>query len=552
MNQKKKLPLNQTLAQIQRYFRRIPLSAHRQRMTIFLGLLLFSGLIYFVLLWPYFIPLAQGHPSPMDYRAPGATLLQEQVAAFEKVLPGQILVRKGELLSDEKVELLHNFGYGLPLRGAALGLGFILSLAILFFLFSQYLKQFEKRTYRNLKLTAMMAFLWGSLFLLAAVLAPFSIFLVPLGAIAIILTLFINGRVAVLATLLMAMVLGLIYPETIQGTLLLAVGSIAAIYSSSRAKVRTDLAKTGLLVAVVHIVTSLALGLMANIPLTLLWDRILWSGINGLGAAMLAMGALPYLENLFNISTPFRLQELANPTHPLLRKLLLEAPGTYHHSILVGNLAERAAEAIGADPLIARVGAYFHDIGKTKRPYFFAENQMNEENPHDHISPHLSTLVVTSHTKDGVEMAEEYGLPEVVKKMIIQHHGNSLVAYFYHQAKTRTEEEGISESQFRYVGQRPNSKESAILMIADAAEAAVRALDKPTPARIDATLTAIIQSRLKDNQFSDAPITLKDLTLIHDTFVKMLSSLYHSRISYPSERKEEIRSVDIEGYASLS
>lgn len=556
MNRPKDIP-GQPLRRVHHFFRNLTLSTKRQRSFIFVAILFFSGLVYLALLWPYFSPLpAVGKPSPINYNAPSVTFLEEQTL-FERVLPGQILVRKGELLTYGKLELLKSFGYGDPLRGLMLLAGFLLILSLLLFLFVQFLRHFEKRTYKNLKLTTMMAFLWGIIFILAAAFAPFSIYLVPLSAIAILLTIFINGRVAVLATLLMAMVLGLIYPESMQGTLLLVAGSIAAIYSSTRAKVRTDLAKTGLLVAVVHIVAVIALGLIGNIPISTLWDRMLWSSINGLGSAMIAMGALPYLENLFNISTPFRLQELANPTHPLLRKLLMEAPGTYHHSILVGNLAERAAEAIGADPLIARVGAYFHDIGKVKRPYFFAENQMNQENPHDHISPQLSTLVVTSHTKEGLELAEEYNLPHVIRKFIIQHHGDSLVTYFYHQARMKEKgDEPVSESQFRYVGQRPNSKETAILMIADAAEAAVRALEKPTPARIEGTVANIIQSRLKDNQFSDAPITLRDLTLIHDTFVKMLSSLYHSRVSYPGEkgdRKDEpLQKEGIEGYASLS
>jgi putative nucleotidyltransferase with HDIG domain len=252
------------------------------------------------------------------------------------------------------------------------------------------------------------------------------------------------------------------------------------------------------------------------------------------------LGLLPYMEILFGITSPVRLLELANPNEPLLKRLLIEAPGTYHHSIMVGNLAEAAAQVVNADPLLVRVGAYYHDIGKIKRPYFFVENQMGRENPHKKIAPSLSTLIITSHVRDGLEQAREHKLPAGVQAIIEQHHGSSLVAYFYQQALEGDRAELVTEADFRYDCPKPQTKEAALVMLADSVEAAVRSLQKPTPSRVEAMARKIIKERLHDGQLDECDLTFKDLSTITATFIQVLGGIFHSRIEYPENMITEI------------
>lgn len=227
---------------------------------------------------------------------------------------------------------------------------------------------------------------------------------------------------------------------------------------------------------------------------------------------IIAYGTLPVWEYLFDFTTPIRLMELSNPNHPLLKRLLLEAPGTYHHSLIVGNLAEIACEAVGGNYLLARIGAYYHDIGKLKRPFYFKENQIIEEDPHNRITPTLSALIIISHTKDGVEIGKEYRLPRQVLDIIKQHHGTTKVAFFYGKALSQNQQ--VSEEKFRYDGPIPQSKEAAIVMLADSVEAAVRALSSPTPQMIEATIRNVIQEKLLDGQLNNSDLTFKELEII--------------------------------------
>jgi putative nucleotidyltransferase with HDIG domain len=268
-------------------------------------------------------------------------------------------------------------------------------------------------------------------------------------------------------------------------------------------------------------------------------ESLLYGGINGFGSGLLAVGLLPVLEHMFGITTGIRLLELSNQSEPLLKRLLLEAPGTYHHSVIVGNLAESAAEAVGENPLLCRVGAYYHDIGKLRRPYFFIENQLGAENPHDKLSPNLSALIILSHVKDGLEMAKQYKIPEPIKDIIHQHHGASIIAYFYHQAK-QSDKEFPLEDDFRYPGPKPRSKAAAIVMLADSVEAAARTLQKPTPTKIEMLVRQIIRNNLDDGQLDESPLSLRDLNDIALTFTRILTGIYHQRIEYPEKIMEEM------------
>src|SRR5690606_35916981 len=271
-----------------------------------------------------------------------------------------------------------------------------------------------------------------------------------------------------------------------------------------------------------------------------LWTDVVWALVGGFLSAVLTIGTLPFLETALGILTPVRLLELANPNQPLLRRLLLEAPGTYHHSIMVANLCEAAAEQVGADSLLARVGAYYHDVGKMKRPYFFIENQFGGVNPHEKIAPNLSALIITSHVRDGVELAREYGLPEEIIKFIREHHGTTTVEYFYHKAMEDEHAQGVIEENFRYPGPIPQSKETAICMLADGSEAAVRAMTRPTPGRTEAMVRKVIRDRLNGGQLDHCDLTLADLDRIARTFTQILTGLFHSRIEYPEALEKEL------------
>ena len=231
----------------------------------------------------------------------------------------------------------------------------------------------------------------------------------------------------------------------------------------------------------------------------------------------------------------------------------MDAPGTYHHSLMVSNLCEAAAEAIGADPILARVGALYHDIGKLKRPLFFVENQSYFliENPHNKFTPRISKMIITAHPKDGLEIAKEYHLPQVIQNFIIQHHGEGLASYFYNQAVKEEGAENVKEEQFRYPGPKPNSKETAILMIADAVESAVRSLKNPTPEEIEGMINKIIVERLNDGQLSDSPLTLKDIKTIASTFSRILRGMQHNRIKYQENLAEELQKQKINMPAKL-
>jgi len=297
-----------------------------------------------------------------------------------------------------------------------------------------------------------------------------------------------------------------------------------------------------LLAGILSGLMSAAVFVATDLITTLGWQTVLQdmgAGLaGGLVSSILCLGTLPLWESLFKVVTPMRLLELANPNHPLLKRLLMEAPGTYHHSIVVGNLAESAAEAIGANPLLTRTGAYYHDVGKLVRPYFFTENQIGGENPHDSISPELSKRILTAHTKDGVELAEKFGLPQQVQEIVLEHHGTTPVMYFYHKAvKAAKEDETVSLDDYRYDGPRPHSREAAVILLADSVEAGARALQDHSQEKLDEFVQQIINMKLEDGQFDNCDLTMRDLSIIAAEFRKVLGGIFHERIVYPAMAK---------------
>ena len=266
------------------------------------------------------------------------------------------------------------------------------------------------------------------------------------------------------------------------------------------------------------------------------------SMIGPIFAGILALAIQPLFEVLFNMPTSMRLLELSNPNQPLLKKLMIEAPGTYHHSILVANLAEASAEAIGANPLLARVAAYYHDIGKLKRPSYFSENQVNGENIHDHTDPLVSAKILTAHPRDGVALARQYRLPVEIQQIISEHHGNSPVMYFYHKAKQMENGEPVDINDFRYDGQRPSTKESAIIMLCDTIEAAVRSRkDSMSQEELESYILRLVRGKLADGQLNQSPLTLHDIDAICASCAIVLKGVNHERVSYPTDQKRPLK-----------
>lgn len=463
----------------------------------------------------------------------------------EKILKGEYVVREGEKIKESHIILLEELG----LQGSQLNLITIIGLALLVLIFIAivifYLRKYKPTIYQTETYLTLLSIISIVTIVLSKVAIVFSGYLVPVAAGTMLIAILLDYRLAILMAMIMSFIVGVMAGNDLWIAVFSLVGGIVAVYSVSKVAKRSDLTRAGFLTGFANVCTIIAIGLITRtFPLQVLKDGGI-GGLNGIFSAVLTIGLLPYLESTFGITTSVKLLELSNPNEPLLRRLLVEAPGTYHHSIIVGNLAEAATEAVGGDSLLSRVGAYYHDIGKLRRPYFFIENQFTKENPHDRISPSLSTLIITAHIKDGVELAKEYRLPQAITDIIKQHHGNSLLTYFYYRATSDNDkQENINESDFRHSGPKPQTKEAAIVMLADSVEAAVRALSKPSPGRIENVIRKIIKEKLNDGQLDECDLTLKNLDTVTQEFNRVLSGIFHSRIEYPENFDREANEVE--------
>ncbi|HSB69232.1 MAG TPA: HDIG domain-containing protein [Candidatus Methylomirabilis sp.] len=355
---------------------------------------------------------------------------------------------------------------------------------------------------------------------------------VPLGG--VLLTVLFNARLAFAGTLSLTIVTGLMLQAPMEYFFFAFVGSLVSIFSLVGRQNRTAFFRAGSMLGLANAYSLLALALIQGDLGTLRAD-VVGGLVNGLIVAVLATGLLPLLEQSFGRTTSFTLLELSSLDEPMLKHLILTAPGTYNHSIMVGTLAEAAGEAVGANALLCRVGAYYHDIGKTRHPSYFIENQPDAVNRHDKLAPSLSRAILMSHVKEGIEMARAYGLPEVLVDMIPQHHGTRLVSYFYQRAKETCDPglQAVKEEDYRYPGPKPQTREAAIIMLADAVEATTRTLTDPTPARIRGSVQKIINTIFVDGQLDECDLTLRDLHLIANSFVRILTGVFHHRVEYP-------------------
>jgi hypothetical protein len=319
--------------------------------------------------------------------------------------------------------------------------------------------------------------------------------------------------------------------------------SWVGIFGVTKVQQRADIGKAGFWVGLVYLVVVVGFGFISGDAFVETAKFALIGSIgNGIISTIITIGGLFFLEKPFGIASSIQLLELANPHESILKRLMMETPGTYNHTIYVANLSEAAATEVGANPLLVRVGSYYHDIGKIKRPYFFIENQIKIDNLHEHISPSLSALIIKSHVSDGVEMAKEYGLPQIIIDFICEHHGTNLISYFYQQA-VNDKDESSNQDAFRYDGPKPQTKETAIVMLADAVEAAVRAISEPNSDNIQSMVKKVLKNKLEDGQLDECDLTFKELNKIVQAFIRLLEGMFHPRVEYPEGVKEHTESV---------
>ncbi|HET8568220.1 MAG TPA: HDIG domain-containing protein [Candidatus Limnocylindria bacterium] len=455
--------------------------------------------------------------------------VQVQVAA------GEVVVREGQVVTPQDVEKLRALG----LASAGLDLKGVVGLILWAFLIAGVLALFADRYAqeawsddRRLVLTGMSLVV---LTLTARVLIPgqLAVYAAPFAAIAMMLTILVGGRTALATQIAGALHAGMMsgQVELVAYVLVPALLGMAAVRRATTARefVAGALYVVGGNLGVIG--AFLLVGRATDVVGLLQLGGAALAG--GIASGVFAFGGMVLLGHLFRITTVFELRELADPNHPLLRQLLLRTPGTYHHSLLVANLAERAAEAVGADPLVARVGAYYHDIGKMRNPTAFIENQTGF-NPHDELDPVVSAGIIAAHVRDGLALAERYRLPERIREIIPGHHGTSLVTFFYRKAQDRGE--APDEARFRHSGPRPRSKEAGIVMMADGVEASVRSLEEKTPDTIRVMVDKIIGEKIADHQLDECDLTLRDVQRIRDAFIELLAGVYHERIPYPEDR----------------
>jgi cyclic-di-AMP phosphodiesterase PgpH len=469
---------------------------------------------------------------------------------------GEILVQRGQRLDPVLRERLDVFGLLDPRPDPARAAGWVLLALLLAGLLLLWLWRYRPTIWhRNSALLLVSLALLGAAIALKVtgdrMLLPY---FVPTAALILLLAVLLDSGAALIVLAVMSLLAGAIV-GTVEFAAYTFLGGLAGIIFVRRGERLSNFLHAALAIAIVNVIVVSLFTLLGERDLTGLLQLLLAGLTAGGMAAVVAVGSFAVLGNLFGITTSFQLLELANPSQPLLRRLLLETPGTYHHSLMVGNLAERAAEAIDADPLLARVAAYYHDIGKLTDPLAFIENQAAGENVHDMLTPEQSVALLKSHVGAGIDLAYEYRLPKAVIAFIPQHHGTALMSYFYARARDRAIEEAgarpgtpqavkataaVDAARFRHAGPKPQSREAAILMLADSVEASVRSLTSQEEPAIRAMVERIIRERLEDGQFDECDLTLRDLDRIREAFIAQLLGMYHRRIEYPQNKIVEL------------
>jgi len=427
-------------------------------------------------------------------------------------------------------------------EGVATVLGRVVLLAFLVFGFLGYVKLHHPAVYRETPhlflLAILTALVMGVGWIVVNQLGGYEM-LIPITILSLTAALLWGSALAFAATFAASLFVGVVFGLGLPFFTGSALAGIAAIASATGVRRRRDFYRPMLVVAIAYMVAIGAMGLVDGARWDVLLRRSLWGVVSGFGSVLVVTILLPLLETIFSATTDITLLELADLNRPILRRLMLEAPGTYHHSLVVGSLAEAGAAAIGGNPLLARVSAYYHDIGKIDKAEYYVENQSSARNRHEKLSPTMSCLIIESHVREGAEIARKEKLPRAIVDGVLEHHGTTLMSFFYQKALTADRE--TEERDFRYPGPKPRSKETAVLMLADSVEAAARSLTEPTPSRIRGVVTRILDARVKDGQLDESPITFEDLAKVRESFIPILTALFHARVHYPGSPANEER-----------
>ena len=453
----------------------------------------------------------------------------------------QIVVSEGEPVTAHQLELLGTLGL---LSDSASGIYIYIALGILviivMYLQYGYIHKYYPNINKEFSKIVMISILNVFPVILARLFGMMSNYIIPLACMPMLITLLLNYKISLVFSMLNVILIGGAVGFNPNIIILAILNVVLGGTLLRKMQQRNDILYSSITVAVLSSILTFSVGtLTTNNFMEILADST-FAAAGAVLSGILTIGVLPFFESTFDIVTNAKLLELSNPNNPLLKKLLMEAPGTYHHSILVANLAELAAEQVGGNPLLARIGAYYHDVGKTKRPYFFRENQFGKKNPHDRLKPEVSSKIIISHVKDGSELAKEYNLPKTIHDFIVTHHGETLVKYFYLTVKNNSENpDEVKEEDFKYPGPKPMSKEQGIVMLADSTEAAVRSINEPTEEKIEKMVNNIIDDKLATGQLDNCDLTLRDISKIKKCFLKALNGIHHERIEYPDDNKKE-------------
>lgn len=459
------------------------------------------------------------------------------------IVQGELIIKRGERVTPFHVAKFE------ALRAASvseqkfalsiLGISFIVVALVI--MAALYLKYYEPAIYSNNRRLFLIAFMIVVITAIgkAIFISSGPPYFVPVAIVPILIGLLLGVRPALVTAVVLSFLAGLVMGERFDSTLIFIAGSVVGIYSIKAVRKRSQLFKAGVVVGVTSAVCVVGLGILNNLESNVIFKDASMFLMNGVAVGIIIVGTLHIFESLFKITTNISLLELADPNNPLLKELILKAPGTYHHSLIVGNLAEAACDAIGANGLLARVGSYYHDIGKVEKSEYFSENQPISESQHDKLAPTMSSLIIINHVKDGLEKAKRGGLNSALTDFIEQHHGTGLIYYFYQRALESIEDlNKLEEEGFRYPGPKPQTKETAIVHLADSVEAASRTLQNPTPANLEELVRRIINNKFIDAQLDECDLTLKDLNIIAANFTKVLTGVYHTRVQYPNDKEK--------------
>ena len=453
---------------------------------------------------------------------------------YIEIKAGTLIAKTGEILTERKIDILDKLGiynYKMSIFIITLNIIFLLVISSIFNVVTTrfYSKDvLEKKKYKAVMLLMIVTLL------VFRVVPDSMIYLVPIDTMLLLLMFIVRPRFSIFLTMMLISYLLPITDYDLKYFTIQSIAILATGFLSKNIGTRSSVIAIGIQLAIMKILLYLILSFFSMEESFGVALNTIKLFVSGLFSGMFAIALLPYFERTFNILTVFRLIELADLSQPLLRKLSIEAPGTFQHSMMVATLSENAVIEIGGDPIFTRVACYYHDIGKTKRPQYYVENQTDGKNLHNNISPFMSKMIILAHTKEGAEMGKKYKIPKEIRDIMFEHQGTTLLAYFYNKAKEI--DPNVQEEEFRYSGPRPQTKESAVILLADSIEAAVRSLDVKDPIKVEEMVRKIVNAKIADNQLSDANITFKEIEIIINSFLKTFGAIYHERIKYPGQK----------------